>query len=238
MVEQLLTLSYEQPDSLTAAAEELALEVKTTSWVTEKHGEGLAADSKIRQVAFSEEVLKQGRNSDLVELADGHVVVLRIEQHEDAKPKTLEEVDEEIRSAIANDKARGRAATQGKQAVDELRSGSDISVEAKKINAQLQEPGLINRENKQVSEPILNKAFVIKKPVEGAISVGGVQLVNGDYAVIVLRSIQENPQIDEDKETLVKQQAVEYGSRELEAVFKTLETGADIRIMRENLEDR
>ncbi|MCP4409616.1 MAG: peptidylprolyl isomerase [Gammaproteobacteria bacterium] len=236
LAEQLLTLSYEQPDSLAPAAEALALDIKDTDWITRMKGEGLGSHAKIRMAAFLEEVLTQGRNSDLVELVDGHVVVIRVNEHELAKLKPLDEVREEIRLTLIADKARDQAASQGAQAIAELATEADPVAVAQKFGNQLQEFGWVKRDDKKVPNAILNKAFVFEKPQSSAPTVGGVQLTNGDYAVILVKAVQENGQVEKDLKTVEMQQSSGYGNRELEATFKAMEAGADVRIVRENID--
>ncbi|MEN8130557.1 MAG: SurA N-terminal domain-containing protein [Pseudomonadota bacterium] len=236
LAEQLLTLSYEQPDSLAPAAEALALNIKDTDWITKIKGEGLGSHAKIREAAFLEEVLRQGRNSELVELVDGHVVVFRVNEHEVAKLKALDEVREEIRLTLVADKARDQAASQGAQAIAELRAEADAVAVAQKFGNQLQEFGWVKRDDRKVPNAILNKAFVLEKPQASAPTVGGVQLANGDYGVIVVKAVQENEPMEKDAKAVVMQQTQDYGDRELEATFKAMEAGADVRIMRENID--
>ena len=237
LTEQLLTLSYEQSDSLAPAAEALALTVKTSEWLTRDQGEGIGTYPKVRQEAFNQEVFEQGRNSDLLELNDGHVLVIRIKEHENAKPKTLQEVEQEIRDLVAENTARERAAEKGREAIKELRAGSDASALAQKFGSELVEPRYIKRGDTQVPESISNKAFVLVRPAPDADTVGGLPMSGGDYAVVSLRAVQEGKQTDSDRKTVTMSQSLDYGTREMEATFEAMESAADVRIMRENFEN-
>ena len=62
--DQMNNLSYETPDSLEPVAEALGLKVQTSALMTRRGGAGLLANPKILSAAFSDDVLKQGRNSE------------------------------------------------------------------------------------------------------------------------------------------------------------------------------
>ena len=233
--EQLLTLSYEQPDGLEPAADALGLEIKQTDWITANNGSGIATHARVRKAAFSEEILTQGRNSDLVELSDGHVVVLRMAEHQPAKLKALEDVEDEIRDIIAKQNAREQVAKRGSEAIKALQSGTFPSKLAQRLGAELKTLGFVRRDNDQVKSPILRRVFTLTKPGSETITPGGVQLSNGDYAVIVLKAVREVDLKEADRETNGVQQSQNYGSKEFEATYKAMELAADIRIMRENL---
>ncbi|OZB82449.1 MAG: hypothetical protein B7X28_03570, partial [Halothiobacillus sp. 13-55-253] len=57
--EKLSDQSYEHPDSLIPSAEALGLKVQISDWLDRNSGMGIAANEKVRQAAFSKEVLKQ-----------------------------------------------------------------------------------------------------------------------------------------------------------------------------------
>jgi peptidyl-prolyl cis-trans isomerase D len=65
--ERLANLAYENPDSLQPAADALGLSVETSDWVTRSGGEGILANPKVIAAAFSDDVLKEGLNSELIE---------------------------------------------------------------------------------------------------------------------------------------------------------------------------
>ena len=62
------------------------------------------------QAAFAEEIVDNGRNSELVELAEDHVLVLRVVAHHVPTTKPLDEVREQIREELTRE---ARAAALG-----------------------------------------------------------------------------------------------------------------------------
>jgi peptidyl-prolyl cis-trans isomerase D len=235
MTEQLLTLSYERPDSLGPVSDSLGLPIRQTDWITKHTGEGIGAFKEVRTVAFSEEVLRQGKNSDLVELEDGTVLVLRILAHEAAKPKPLPDVKDEIKNLIAANKARQQARIDGRKALEKVRSGETPEAVAKQFDSQLETPGYIRRDNTQIPRLIVHKVFTLNKPQPEEKVTGGVQLSNGDYAVVLLDAIKEPIPKQDNQKSVGAQQFLDYGTREMEATLQVFHDAAEIRILRENI---
>jgi peptidyl-prolyl cis-trans isomerase D len=235
MADELLTLSYEQSDSLEPAAQALGLPTLTTGWVTRQGGEGIAANPKVREAAFSEDVLQAGRNSELVELSDTHVLVLRVAEHESAQTRPLEAVREEIRDILARETARKSALETGRAAVAQIRQGVPPGQVAEGHGRAVEELGFVPRTEANLPTQVLLKAFALNKPAAGEISAAGAQLPDGGYAVVVVHGVREGEADPGDGTAAASRQAQGYGTRELEAAYTALEAGAEVRIFQENL---
>ncbi|MEA3412869.1 MAG: SurA N-terminal domain-containing protein [Pseudomonadota bacterium] len=236
MTEQMLTLAYEQPDSLDPVVESLGLPTRKSGWITRTGGEGIGAEPAVREAAFSEEVYGQSRNSDLLELPDGTVLVLRVAVREESRVRPLEDVREDIVATIAHEESKKLAKQRGNAAMLEIRGGGDPESVAASNGARFEVPALIRRDDPKVDTRIRSSAFRLQAPAEGAPTVDGVEMPDGAYAVVVIRGIREDS-TDEEVGGAGRSSAVvgAYGSRELDAAIRALETDAKIRIYRDNL---
>ena len=90
--EQLGNIAFEQPDSLEPLTDQLGLAVQTSDWFSEAKGTGIGANPKVRKGAFSDEVLVDGLNSDLIEIDPDTLIVFRKLKHRERRPMLLEEV--------------------------------------------------------------------------------------------------------------------------------------------------
>jgi peptidyl-prolyl cis-trans isomerase D len=189
VAQNLTNLSYEQPDSLKPAAETLGLEVKQSDWLTRNSREGIAAYPKVIKAAFSEEVLKEGFNSEPIEVEPGHVIVVRVLAHKEAAPRSLEQARDDIKQQLR----RRRAGTAMEKDIAMLREkitqGEDLQALAKEFNGELKKPGLTSRSEEGIDNNVLAQAFQLPKPGKGKVSVGSAVLSNGDQAVIVVSRI-------------------------------------------------
>jgi len=93
-------------DELTSVAAEIGLPLQSFGGLTRTgSGSPFAASASVTQVAFSPEILEQGENSGLVEIADDHVVVLRVAAHHLPAEQPLDtvrtDIEEELTQAAA-----------------------------------------------------------------------------------------------------------------------------------------
>src|SRR5690606_22403867 len=72
--EQLNNIAYEQSDSLQPAAEALNIQVQESPWLSRTPAPGSPlGNERFLEAVFSEDVLKNNRNSEVVEVAPGTV---------------------------------------------------------------------------------------------------------------------------------------------------------------------
>ena len=228
-------LAYENDNSLEVPAEVLDAEVQSTDWISSQGAEGIAAFPKVIDAAFSEDVLDNRYNSELLEIHDGHVVVVRVTDYKEPRVQSIDEVSDVVRQILEANKAREQVANAGNQAVSQLRSNpGSVGDVASVNNGQIESPGAIFRDDESVPGEIIEFVFAMKTPVDGAISVDGLQLFNGDYAVILLKAIEEAESSSVKQGQWIGVQS-NYGQRERAAAIKALRENADVRVYSENL---
>ena len=129
LAEQLANLTYESPDSLIPAAEALGLKVQTSDWIERGGGEGLLGNPKVTAAAFSEDVMVRGNNSELIEPDRDRMqaIVLRVDEHEPAAVRPLDDVRGDIVSALKRQQAAEAALAAAEAMVERLRGGADFS---------------------------------------------------------------------------------------------------------------
>ncbi|NNJ64616.1 MAG: hypothetical protein HKP16_03550, partial [Xanthomonadales bacterium] len=99
--DRMIDIIYEDPTTLSAAAEELGLAVQEAGPFSRNGGElGVAANMEVVNAAFSDLVLAQGAVSDPVDLGTNHIVVVRLKEHLPEALKPLEEVRDEVIAAV------------------------------------------------------------------------------------------------------------------------------------------
>ncbi len=127
LVDRLANAAYEHPDGLTVASELTGLAVQESAWFTQRGGEGLMRHPQVLQRAFSEEVLRQGRNSGLIELEPDHVLVLRVLEHKPARQQPLAEVRDAV-VALVKQQLQAEAADQAAATqLEALRAGQALN---------------------------------------------------------------------------------------------------------------
>jgi len=199
LAERLANLSYESPDSLEPAAEALGLELRTSPWIDRSGGEGILAHPKILTAAFSNEVLVEGNNSDLIEPEPDQLqaVVLRVLEHEESTTKPLDAVRDEIVDSLRDRQAADAAVAKAAELVSELTAGADRSSIAGDYS--LEEFGLIARDAAQVPAQIRDFAFTLGRPQPGGASYGSLALDDGDGALVILDAVVDGSLPDLDQ---------------------------------------
>ncbi len=226
--ERLSDLAYEDPDSLQPAAEALGMELQTSDWFDRQGGEGILVASKLVGAAFSDDVLREGHNSEAIEIGPEHIVVARVTEHEEAAVRPFESVREEIRTALQLEQAAAHAQSRGKELLSALRQGGSLEQLTAETGWELVERGPVTRDERESPAAVMNSLFRMPRPEEGKKSFGEALLVNGDFAVIVLGKVTEGSMDD------FKQRG---GERAVASVLTRTRGDTYFRHMLQNLRD-
>ena len=233
-VEQLTTIAFESPTSLSAAAEALELKVEASDWFSRDAGEGVAAEAKVRAAAFEEDVLEGGNNSVPVELSNDRVVVVRRADRKPAAAKPLADVRAEIVEQLKARGAREAARAKGEAILKAARDGGDLASLAGDAGRKLNELTGVRRDGAQggIGE-IVGALFRVARPADGAVAFEGVALRDGGFAVIELFAAADGePTALSAVERRSEGQALARGAGEVEFsdVMEGLRARADIEI--------
>ena len=202
--ERLSDRAFESPDSLEPAAEALGIKVQSTGWLTRNSQQELFAYVKVRNAAFSEDVLGQGNNSELIELDNEEAVVIRIREHQEASTLPFEDVKLRIEDRLRIERAEKLATDQASKQLERLRSGESLEQVAGKY--QLERPDAIQRNGSPVPRALSDQVFKQPKP-EGLNRFAAVRLDNGDQAVFELITIKDGSTEGMDKQQLERERA-------------------------------
>ncbi len=191
--ERLANVVYESSDSLEPAAKELGLEIQHSDWIGREGGAGVLAHPKVTGAVFSEEVLTERRNSDLIEPEKDvlQAVVVRVVDHREASTRPLAEVHDEIVAALRKERASQAAAAAATAAAEGLRNGADWAAVAG--DHKVEEVGLVGRNDPKLPAPVRTLAFTLPIPASGGASVGTTTLEDGDAAIVRVTKVADGP---------------------------------------------
>jgi len=230
--ELMATTAYENDRSLQEVADVLGVKIKTSERFSRDTGQGIAASEVVRKAAFDTVVLDEGRNSDIIEVAPYHAVVLRIETHSEATAKQLDEVKASIATRLRLQKAAEKAREAAQAALAELESGASIS--SLQTSAELVELAALQRTSRSVDIGLLREVFSMPKPVDEQPVYSVTQVASGT-ALIQLLSVNEPPAMtNEQLQQLAQQYQNEQATRDMSAVLEHLKSKVDI-VRAENL---
>ncbi len=233
--ERLANAAYENPDSLVPAAETLDLRVEQTDWISRGSGLPMAIDhSKVLNAAFSEDVLVNGNNSDVLDLEPTESVVVRVLQHEPETIKPFETVREEVVEAAAAALASEKAASKGAEVIEELRAGSMLAAIADSNDWTFKD-AKVSRNSSDVPAEVIDASFALTPPEEGAKAHTGVVSAEGDYFVIAINAVEQGEAGANAAADKIRQQRLEslMGSAEFDGMLEALRARAGLEIVRE-----
>lgn len=235
MAEQLANLTYENPESLDIAAEALSLEVETTKLFTRDGGsDGISAEPKVIEAAFSDDVLNQDLNSPAIELSETDLVVLRKQQYIPEKPLSFDSVGPAIEEQLRFEAAAEQALADGEAKIAELDRGA--AADSLFADNQWQPAAFYNRDSDNISDQVLEHAFAMPRSQQQSVS--GFTADNGNYIVVVLSGVkdgQDADATDEQKDGLQSNLARLNANSELEAFIVSLRDAADIEIFEDRV---
>jgi len=238
--ERLATEAYEAVDTLRPAAEALGLEIRASDWLTRSGGEGILASPRVMSAAFSEEVVREGLNSELIEPERGELeaIVLRVVDHREAALKPLAEVRDEIRVALRAEQAQRAAWELAQTFVERLREGGDLDEVAG--DWSVVRSGMVGRDATELPAPVRSLAFRLAHPGPGGASYGSTPLGNGDAAVVAVTAVQDGSEATEEDEIAVQGRerdalrqsvAAQYYSAMLDDMAKRAKVERDLELI-------
>ena len=188
VVDELRDAVFSLP-TLAEAAQQLNLEPATSNYFSESAGEGLFAETSLRQAAFSPDVLEDRNNSEVIELSGSRFVAMQINDYRPAGTKPLVDVRSEVEAQLR--------ATAERQALEGLRASVNQRLaEGETLEAIAQAEGLewqvelaATRQNTLLDPAVLNTAFAL--PADDTQSVAPVPLGADAFALVQLARVVE-----------------------------------------------
>ena len=229
-LQNLSNLAFETGDLLTIS-EELNLPVLQSEPIGRSGGSAIFSNQELIAAAFSDEVLIDGNNSDVVELGTGQAVVLRIQEFNEAAVPTLEEVQPEIAVIIRTEMEREEVQKVGENLLDaaERGEGLDELLKANELEWIVEED--IERNSFTVNREIVTKVFGMPRPT-ALPELTTITLDNGTFVLLELNQVNsgavdslEQDELDALTETL----SSGLGNSDFEAFLNNLRDNADIQ---------
>ncbi|MBM3358444.1 MAG: peptidylprolyl isomerase [Betaproteobacteria bacterium] len=222
---------YEQSESLKAAAELINSEPRQSGWITREGGgdNALLANPKLLQAVFSEDVLKNKHNTEVVEVAANTLVAARVIEHKPAAMQPFESIHAALEKKLRLREAGKLAAEEGRKLLEQLRQGKAAQI-------AWSAPQLISRsDHKGLPEPVVQQAFRLdagKSP-----SYGGFEAPQGGYTLVRMTRVVEPSTIPgEKRDAFVQALRQLRGQEEFGAYVASLKKKAEVTIRKEQFE--
>ena len=224
---------FEQSETLKPAAEVARSPVRQSGWITRDGGDvpPELKHPKLLQAIFSEEVVRNKRNTEAVEVVPGLLVAARVIEHKPAALRAFEEVSAAIARKLTAQMASQLAAQSGREQLEQLRQGKQPSI-------AWSAPQLVKRtESKVLGETAVASAFradAAKLP-----AYAGVEDGRGGYTLIRVTRVVDVERVPPEQEKAYADGLREVlGQEEMLAFVASLKQKAGIKIYKEVLEKK
>ena len=118
---ELQNYAFENPLSLTYAAEKLGLVIKQSKWVTRSGGNsGITMNKNVMKAAFRDSVLHQKNNSDIINLSNTKAVVIRVIDYKPVAAIPLSNIKDKVIEALKRKQSKELAYQAASNMMEQL----------------------------------------------------------------------------------------------------------------------
>lgn len=213
-------------DTLEQPAEQFDLEIRTRSGVTrddEANEPPFDHAGLIRQL-FSNDVVEDGFNTELIDVDQNTAVVARVTEHHPEAPVPLEEVAGEIRERLEQERIFELLREEADGLIARLRDGEDAPEGEDWTRYED-----VVRNQSAVAEPVQATAFSLPSPGDQDFVYGTAE-VESDLVVVALSEVTDGEVDREGEEVRNMSQFLAQlnGQQEYQAYVRTLREAAEV----------
>ncbi|OGA56256.1 MAG: hypothetical protein A3F74_21725 [Betaproteobacteria bacterium RIFCSPLOWO2_12_FULL_62_58] len=231
IAENFNNIVFEQAESLKPAAELAKANPQQSGWITRERADAPLNNPKLLQAIFSEDVLKNKRNTEAVEVAPGVLAAARVIERKPATVQPFDEVSAAIVKKITLQQAGQLAAQDGRAHLERLKQDKDAQV----TWGPAQFVG--RADAKGLSEPVLKQAFradAAKLP-----AYAGVDSPRGGFTLIRITRVVDPEKIAPDRQKALSEGLRQMlGQEEMLAYIASLKQKADVKVSKELLQKK
>ncbi len=220
--EQFTNTVYEQSDSLQPVIDKLKLEKRTATVQRQPAAgaTGALASPKLLEAVFSNDVVRNKRNTDAVEVGANELVSARIVQHTPARTLPLAEVQDRVRTRVVAVQAAAKARAEGQQRLAVVQKSPAETLPNTAVVSRAQMQGL----PRQVVDAAL-RADAGKLP-----AVIGVDLGDAGYAVARVTQVLGREALPGGDGPLQQQYTQAWANAEAQAYLESLKKRNKVQI--------
>ncbi len=230
LTEEFSNIVYEQSGSLQPVAKRFGLDVQPTDWLSREDAVKYFKDSRqLANMLFSDEVVKDKRNTDAVEVSPNNLIAARVLEYKPEAPKTFDDVKEGIKAVLQLEQSIKLAEEKGQAVLTDLASGKEAA------SLEWIPAVTVDRKDAQgLTEAVMNEVFKINTETLPAYK--GFADGNRAYVLVKVLGVTDAVAEDDSLKTMVQSEyeaaiAQEYVS----AYGQSLKAKADIEVSQQLL---
>ena len=227
--EELSNLAYEE--SIDVVSSQLDLELQTSDFFSEYSTE---YDEVFVSTAFSDVVLNDGENSDVIELSKDRFIVMSLANQQPERQKLLDEVEDQLVDILRNLGAKQLIDELAQTISSSLTSGDDAQVKTLMVENDLEwnDVGWISRDS-QLPFNATSKVYKLSKPNTGEHTYHSQSADANTTLVIDLKAVKLSDEVINSE--IVDLYLSEENNELFLSLVKKLRDSAEIKVFSELL---
>jgi peptidyl-prolyl cis-trans isomerase D len=219
-------VAFEVPDDLIEVASVANKAIVNTALFNRNAPPLAVSNARILASAFSSELVEDGVNSEVLELGENHIMVIRILAHQPQRTQAIEEVIDQIQTILAAQSTQQAARDWASALQEAMANGQDISTQLAELDVIWQEQKAVSRNEQGLSSSITQALFSMADQ-----DVRVVDLANGDVSLLQMTQLNTSDEVDTAQLAAIKQRLASNKSQALYgALIESLKAQADIQI--------
>ena len=224
---------YEQTDSLKPAADKFKLQIRQTDFFDQANrvpAGPLAGNDKLFSALFSDDAIKNKRNTDAIEVAPNTLVSARVLELRPAQLRTLESVKAEIEKRLLAEETARMAHKDGESKLARLNKGEELAL-------AWGQPQTVVRQPMRGLTPEAQRA-IFKATTDKLPAYAGMQLQSGAYMLYRISQVKTGVakgETDPRPKALRAQLAQLYGAEDFNGYLAALRQRYGVKIDRSAL---
>lgn len=215
---------YEQADSLKPAVDKFKLELRSAQNVKRAPApgaNGVLANPKFLDALFSNDAIRNKRNTEAIETAPNTLASGRVVKHEAAHQLPLAEVKDKVRERLVTTQAAALARKLGEARLAELRAAPSTELTQSAVTVSRAQP-------RELQGVVLDA--VLKAPAAKLPTYVGVDLADQGYAVVKINKVLGRDPVTADAARAQAQYAQVWGDAETQAYYAALKSRYNVKI--------
>jgi peptidyl-prolyl cis-trans isomerase D len=214
---------YEQSTSLKPVADAYNIPVQKTEWLSYADGAKFFKSDKLMTLVFTNEVLKDKRNTEAVEVSNNTLVSARVVEYKASAPRSFDEVKGGIADLLKIEKATKLAIDKGAASLASLKSSKEVA------GLDWITPVVVDRKNAQGLTD-LTMSNVFKVDTNKLPAYAGIADSQKGYLLIKVTAIQNKLADEESRKTALLDLRTAMASEFSSAYVGTLKSNKKIMV--------
>lgn len=217
---KLESVAFESPDSLDESAKVAGQKIQTTDFISQADAPEVLKVPAVAQALESSDVKQEGMNSEVLEVAPEHVIVVRVNDVREETVLPFEEVKAQVQAQLLATKGEQDALELASKVVASLKKGDESILASNQLS-------FADEQNIDRRSPLAQNVFALPHPQDGVATYGQTKDENGNIVIVKLNKVTSGS--DAQFEQQIASQLLRMNNQQdLEVILNSLRKSTSI----------